>query len=173
LKDIPDYPKILETKKTDELIIDELNILSASNFLKGADLEILLKRVFEDELSTDYLKSHKDEKFTQFMESIIIEINALVISKGVSPPETSWYGKKKIEYKDCQFDYNFPKIGFKNLFDSNANLQTKLPLIQSFILYILFLDEKLKRIYIKEIESRIIKQIEQDLDLLENGISHN
>ncbi len=177
LLDIPDRPEILNARENPEqLIIQKLNVLASQNDARKLDLYRLLNSIFENDLISDHLKKHGNSAFAAFISENAHEVVDKIVSKSIRDDRNKilikvWDSHKNVIDDDARLDYNFLKRDFEELYNSKNYLQVKIPLLQACILYVLYSDSRLERIYRKDIESHIIRQVEQDLELLEKSIS--
>lgn len=174
LKAIPQLPKILETVTPEVLLREKLSALGSRRDVTIEDLNVLLNELFEKDLLVDYLKTHSDSKLVLFMIDKVNAAIGLIVSKSSKDSNNRIISVllsrfQKQNNTEAVLDLNFLGREFELLYDHK--LRVDIPLLQAYILYMLFLGKKLAPIYTKSIESHIIEQVDFDLAHLKTDLS--
>ena len=178
IKDIPERPEILPKEHSmhdpQQILAKKLRVISEAPEVRVAHLRKQLNTLFCDELINEFNVTPEIKEFIEFMDKRIRTSKDLILSESVLSPEGNL---KKLadmikgivttvsnDQSLCSFD--FLRLRFQDLYKGSIELQIDLPLLQAYILFVLFYSDKLERIILKDIESKILEQIEKDLSLL-------
>lgn len=182
LTNIPERPEILPKnhnyRDPQHILAAKLLSISESEEVRVADLRRQLSAIFSDELINNFESRQEIKEFDSFMYKQTQDLKDFILSKSAYHLTSNYEklknrfigrGKDKDEKRLCSFD--FLKLGFTDLYKNSTKLQIGLPLLQAYILFILYYGNQLERIYLKDFESHILEQIEKDMILLNMNIN--
>ena len=155
------------------MLREKLSALGSRRDVTIEDLNVLLNELFEKDLLVDYLKTHSDSKLVLFMIDKVNAAIGLIVSKSSKDSNNRIISVllsrfQKQNNTEAVLDLNFLGREFELLYDHK--LRVDIPLLQAYILYMLFLGKKLAPIYTKSIESHIIEQVDFDLAHLKTDL---
>jgi hypothetical protein len=174
LTDIPTFPEILQTLRPDDFVIERMQKLALSNEVTIADLKNMLDEIFQRVTIDTFIEKQYTFVFSNSIREDVRNAVADLLLKSVSVGALKFslikmaLGKNLVDTTAC--DFNFLKRGAREYFAADDRPQMFFPHLQAYLLYILFAKNELKHIYLKDIESHIIKQLELEVDLLERKI---